>query len=118
VNVIPPDKRIVGRLKCDLRRIALWLSPNPIATDTLTLTIRAERDRSDLVIAVENSSPSSPSSERPAGFGIGIANVRKRLAALYGDKAGLECAPRPGGGWLNLVRIPWMERSNDAGIAG
>ena len=88
------------------------------SAEPVTLTVRAEREGSDLVIVVANSGPLSTRAAQPDGFGIGIANVRTRLAALYGDKAGIECGPRPEGGWLNLVRVPWEERSDHARPVG
>jgi sensor histidine kinase YesM len=50
-------------------------------------TVRIEADRRDetLVIAVEN--PRDPDSPDPKGAGIGLRNVRRRLAALYGGDA-------------------------------
>ena len=80
--------------------------------------MRAERDGSDLVIVVANSGPPATQAAQPDGFGIGIANVRTRLAALYGDKAVIDCGPRPEGGWLNLVRVPCEERSDHARPVG
>ncbi|MCC6851065.1 MAG: histidine kinase [Rubrivivax sp.] len=37
--------------------------------------------------------------------GVGLANVRHRLALLYGERASLSLAPRPGGGVV--ARIEW-----------
>ena len=83
----------------------------------VTVTIRAMPAGSHLVVAVENGGSPGGRSPEPDGFGIGLANVRKRLAALYGDDAALECARRPDGGWRNHLRIPWREAPNDARIA-
>jgi len=58
----------------------------------------------------------SPTSERvsPAseggsqvGTGIGLANLRDRLQALYGDRQRLEIGPRAAGGVVVRVEIPW-----------
>jgi len=40
------------------------------------------------------------------GQGIGLANIRERLALLYGDRAGLELAEREPRGFLARLRIP------------
>ena len=40
------------------------------------------------------------------GNGIGLANVRSRLAARYGSEAGLTCGPRPGGGHATTLALP------------
>jgi hypothetical protein len=40
------------------------------------------------------------------GSGVGLANTRARLAALYGPRAGLTLAANPGGGALAQVILP------------
>ena len=40
------------------------------------------------------------------GFGIGLANVRDRLAARYGEDASLTAGSRVGGGWANTIDLP------------
>ncbi len=75
----------------------------------LTLSSRREGDR--LVLTVEDNGPgleptaSGDGAERPGG--VGLANVRARLAALYGDRAGLSLATRPGGGVRAQVSLPF-----------
>lgn len=44
---------------------------------------------------------------RSAGTGIGLANLRDRLRALYGARQKLELMPRPLGGVIVRVEIPW-----------
>lgn len=48
-----------------------------------------------------------------AGDGIGLANIRERLALLYGADAGLVIETPPGGGACASIRIPYrmMEES-------
>ncbi|MEY2943625.1 MAG: hypothetical protein RLY97_1639 [Pseudomonadota bacterium] len=45
--------------------------------------------------------------EKPAnhGFGIGLANVRDRLAALFGDRAAVESGPTDDG-YRTVIRLP------------
>jgi hypothetical protein len=50
-----------------------------------TVRIEAEREGETLAIAVEN--PRDPDSPESRGAGIGLRNVRRRLAALYGEDA-------------------------------
>jgi two-component system sensor histidine kinase AlgZ len=50
-----------------------------------TVHIEAARRGERLVIVVEN--PRDPDSPDPRGAGIGLQNVRRRLAALYGEDA-------------------------------
>jgi len=45
-------------------------------------------------------------SARTAGAGTGIAQVRERLRARYGDGASLEIADNPGGGLKVTLRLP------------
>ena len=45
----------------------------------------------------------------PTPSGHGIENTRERLRALYGDKASLEIAPRPEGGTIASLRVPYRE---------
>lgn len=42
----------------------------------------------------------------PRGHGIGLANTRARLAALYGDAHVLEIAPTEGGGLAIRIEVP------------
>jgi signal transduction histidine kinase len=46
-------------------------------------------------------------SSRVSGTGIGLANLRDRLQALYGDRQRLELRPRAGGGVIVRVEVPW-----------
>jgi hypothetical protein len=50
-----------------------------------TVRIEADREGETLVIVVEN--PRDPDSPESRGAGIGLRNVRRRLAALYGGDA-------------------------------
>jgi two-component system sensor histidine kinase AlgZ len=55
--------------------------------------VRIAADRHDdlLVVAIEN--PRDPDARARRGTGIGLANVRRRLAALHGDAATLRVLP-------------------------
>ncbi len=71
----------------------------------VTVTIAAREDFGRLVIEVTDDGPGAPAGQH-GGFGIGLANVRDRLAARYGSEAGLTSAPREGGGWRSVIRLP------------
>ncbi|HEY8004145.1 MAG TPA: histidine kinase [Phenylobacterium sp.] len=45
----------------------------------------------------------------PTTLGVGLANVRRRLAVLYGEAGSLSCGPRAGGGFEATVELP-LER--------
>jgi sensor histidine kinase YesM len=47
-----------------------------------------------------------------AGTGIGLANLRERLQALYGARQKLELTPRATGGVIVRVEIPWHPRAS------
>ncbi len=70
--------------------------------------VRAERRGERLVIAVVN--PCDPDRPRRAGGGVGLANVRARLAALHGGDAGIS-AGEENGEWRVELALP-ASRSN------
>jgi len=69
---------------------------------TITLTARAEGTM--LVLTVADDGPGKTGTE--SGTGIGLANVRSRLAARYGGDAALACGPLPGGGHVTRLMLP------------
>jgi LytS/YehU family sensor histidine kinase len=78
------------------------------------IAVSAAREGDQLVLGVEDDSGTlAPESAgtlappSPAGSGgIGLANLRARLAALHGDQAALSLAPRAGGGVRAELRLP------------
>jgi two-component system LytT family sensor kinase len=46
-------------------------------------------------------------------FGVGLENTRERLAALYGERAGLTLSESPGGGVVARIRVPWRPDAAD-----
>ena len=69
-----------------------------------TLRIRGAREDGHLRLVIEDDGPGLAPG---AGDGIGLANLRARLAELYGSQQRLEIAGRSGGGTTVEVRIPW-----------
>ena len=57
-------------------------SPTPV-----TVRIAAYRCDERMVLTVENEAPEAREADRPAGTGVGLGNVRERLAARFGDEA-------------------------------
>jgi two-component system, LytTR family, sensor kinase len=47
---------------------------------------------------------------KPPALGVGLDNVRRRLAALYGEAGLLTCGPRPGGGFPATIELPLERR--------
>lgn len=73
------------------------------------LTVSARSDDASLVLAVRDTgsgeAANGPVREEDRS-GVGLANVRSRLAELYGSSAGLTLEADPEGGTVATVRIP------------
>jgi len=69
-----------------------------------TLTIRAHRRDASLHVEIGDTGPGLSPSNVARPQGIGIANTRARLKALYGDRQSLEL--RQGAGLVVHLRIP------------
>ena len=69
------------------------------------VTVAARREGDDLVLSVTDDGPGPEA----AGEGVGLANTRERLAALYGGRARLELVRTPSGGAAAVVRLPYRE---------
>jgi LytS/YehU family sensor histidine kinase len=72
---------------------------------TVTVTIAAEEEYGRLVLTVTDDGPGY-SNKAGSGTGIGLANVRDRLATRFGDAADLVSGPASGGGWRTVIRLP------------
>ena len=75
----------------------------------VTIRFEAREEYGRLVITVADDAPvKAKAKARKAGngFGIGLANVRDRLAARFGDAASITSGPLEGGGYETQVRIP------------
>ncbi|MGH6786603.1 MAG: sensor histidine kinase [Novosphingobium sp.] len=76
-----------------------------LSSRAVTLSIAAREEYGRLVLTVDDDGPGAPAGPRP-GLGIGLANVRDRLAARFGIEASLTSGPREEGGWRTVVRLP------------
>lgn len=68
------------------------------------LILRSRRQGDELWIEVVDDGPGPPSSN---GDGIGLQNVRHRLAEHYGQSATVEMFRAPGKGCCVRLRLPW-----------
>ena len=68
------------------------------------IDIRARRDGNDLVVEVRDDGAGFSGS---GGTGVGLANTRSRLAAIYGGRAGLELASGTPRGVVARIRLPF-----------
>ena len=77
-------------------------------TDAGLLLVIANRVRNVLEISVIDDG-TGIDSEAPLPPGHGIDNTRERLRVLYGESASLEISPRPEGGTIATLRLPYRE---------
>jgi two-component system LytT family sensor kinase len=75
------------------------------------VTVRARREDEDLVVEVRDDGRGLPPGGVPVGpgvrEGVGVRNVRARLAQLYGDRAAFSLHNAPEGGAAAVVRLPF-----------
>jgi two-component system, LytTR family, sensor kinase len=71
----------------------------------VTVAISAREEPGQLVLEVRDDGPAASKDDKH-GFGIGLANVRDRLEARYGEAASLTAGPKAGGGWSSVIRMP------------
>ena len=72
-----------------------------------TVEIAASRDGNQLRLEVSDDGVGLPPSWRPeTSEGVGIQNVRARLATMYGDQHTFDVKPRDGGGTIATIEIP------------
>jgi hypothetical protein len=98
-------RRGLTRIAVSARREldALVLSVDDDAGRLLVTNAGTNADTSaDTVAAADGRAPAGPARQG----GIGLANLRARLAALYGDGAALTLCARPGGGVRAELRLP------------
>jgi len=69
--------------------------------------VSARREADRLEIEVADDGPGFGGNGGGVRAGVGLANVRERLALLYGAAGSLECGDGPGGGGRVRVRLPW-----------
>ncbi|QMW23512.1 sensor histidine kinase [Sandaracinobacteroides saxicola] len=96
------DAPVPGFILQPIVENAIKYAVAPVARP-VSLTFTASTTARRLRVRVEDDGPGSSTD---AGTGLGLRNVRDRLAARYGDDAWLEAGPRPGGGWRVILDIP------------
>jgi hypothetical protein len=81
------------------------------------VVIRVEALATDetLLLRVSNTMGASP---KAGGAGIGLANVRERLAIQLGSRASLHAAAAPGHVWVAEVRLPLLREGAAAAGVG
>jgi two-component system, LytTR family, sensor kinase len=74
--------------------------------ESLTIRIAASEKSGSVSIIVEDDGQ-APSPARGSKPGLGLANVRARLSAHFGARAGLEAGPLPDRGFRASLHLPW-----------
>ncbi len=75
----------------------------------VTVSLEAREEYGRLVVTVTDDAPAPTKAKaQDGGFGIGLANVRDRLAARFGDAASVAWGARDGGGFETELRIPMV----------
>jgi sensor histidine kinase YesM len=75
-----------------------------------TIEVRATRDNGTLRLSVADDGVGL---SEGAGEGVGLANTRARLEALYGPRGRFDLRPRSGGGLEAAIRIPYLSGEDD-----
>jgi hypothetical protein len=74
----------------------------------VTITLSAREEHGRLIVTVSDDGQHRTSGhERSAGHGIGLANVRERIQARFGDEASVVSGPSPGG-YATILRLPLL----------
>ncbi|MFZ1743288.1 MAG: histidine kinase [Pontixanthobacter sp.] len=103
---LPPalsNMRVPGMILQPLVENSVKYAVAPL-TRPVTIRIAASEESGQLVIVVSDDGPGAKDIAEP-GFGIGLANVRDRLKARFGDKATIAAGPTETG-FCTEIRIP------------
>ncbi len=73
---------------------------------TVRIAARAEAERLHLLVEDDGGAPARATPGE--GTGIGLRNVRERLAARFGEDAALVAGPRAGGGFRAEITLPLL----------
>lgn len=71
-----------------------------------TLALNGSVEGGTLVLRVEDDGVGATVDAPPAGTGVGLDSLRRRLMARYGDAAGLTVESQPGHGFAVTMRLP------------
>ena len=83
-------------------------------SDAVQVRLEALTDGKMLTLRVSNTVAGIEPADRA---GIGLKNVRERLAIQFGDRATFEAAARFAGLWVTEIRLPLLAQLNDPPVA-
>ena len=76
-----------------------------------SVEVNVNRRGAGLVLEVRNSSPGgAPPATAGEGSGLGIRNLRERLATIYADSFRFKCSHDGEDTWISTVEIPYSEK--------
>ena len=73
------------------------------------IAVCAARTDGALEVTISDDGPGLPATAQNRGHGIGLANTRARLRALYGAEGVLSVENGPQGGAIATLRVPYRE---------
>lgn len=82
------------------------------SSGTVTITLAAREEYGRLVLTVSDDGRGEDKGETRPGYGIGLANVRERLAARFGDAASIVSGPSPEG-YSTQMRMPILRQKDE-----
>lgn len=88
-----------------------------LAPSDLGGTIRVSARRESDGLAVEVADDGVGFGGAAGGTGVGLVNIRRQLAARYGETASLRLSSTPGGGVTARIVTPWPELRRDVGAS-
>jgi two-component system LytT family sensor kinase len=76
---------------------------------TMDLSVAAHRENGSLILRVSDNGAGFPGDDASTalGRGLGLTNIRNRLAQLYGDEQNFLIGNRAGGGAEITLRVPF-----------
>jgi two-component system, LytTR family, sensor kinase len=81
------------------------------SSGTVTITLAAREEYGRLVLTVSDDGQGAGEAGTREGYGIGLANVRDRLAARFGEAATIVSGPVPGG-YSTQLRMPILHQDD------
>jgi two-component system LytT family sensor kinase len=82
------------------------------SSGAVTITLAAREEYGRLVLTVSDDGQGAGAGGSRDGYGIGLVNVRDRLAARFGDAATIVSGPVPGG-YSTQLRMPILHQPDD-----
>jgi hypothetical protein len=77
------------------------------------LSVKAEIRHGNLCVTVADTGLGFENAKETHGTGVGLSNIRERLALLYGPKATLTIANNPVGGTIVTITVPYTTHTDE-----